>query len=283
MIILFLGLIGICLGSFVNALVWRLHEQDELRSKKPKDLKKQLSKLSISKGRSMCPHCKHQLHGKDLVPVLSWLSLGGKCRYCKKPISAQYPAVELLAGLLFVVSYVAWPYNLESVADIAAFGVWCLLLIGFLAHVVYDLRWYILLDKITLPLSVLGVLFVATVAFAQKDASIVVGSAVGAACIFGIFYGLFQLSGGKWIGGGDVKLAPLLGLLAGGLMESMLLLFVASTLGTLYAVAYAAVHKQKLHGTTAIPFGPFLIAACVIVVLFGGGIMSWYTDLLIVS
>lgn len=282
MIIGLLGLLGICLGSFVNALVWRLHEQDELKEKKPKDIKKRLNEISISRGRSMCPHCRHQLHAKDLVPVLSWLSVGGKCRYCRKPISAQYPIVELATGALFALSYVLWPYDLHNTFDIAAFATWLGILTGLIAHSIYDLRWFTLLDKITWPLTALGVLFVGLLAAAEGSMGIVAGPIIGAVTIFGLFFALFQISSGKWIGGGDVKLAPLLGLLAGGLLESMLLLFVASTLGTLFAVAEAVVRKKKLHGTTRIPFGPFLIAAAVIVVLFGSDIVTWYTDLLIV-
>src|SRR3954465_436221 len=104
MIIAVLVVLGLCLGSFVNALVWRLHEQEEGGSKKAA-----AKKLSIIKGRSMCPHCKHALKPIDLIPVISWLSLRGKCRYCSKPISIQYPIVELSTALLFVVSYIWWP------------------------------------------------------------------------------------------------------------------------------------------------------------------------------
>src|SRR4051812_13278636 len=100
MIIAVLIVFGLCLGSFVNALVWRVHEQEA--AKKPN------KKLSVLNGRSMCPHCEHELAAKDLIPVLSWLSLGGKCRYCHKPISKQYPLVELLTALLVVGSYIWW-------------------------------------------------------------------------------------------------------------------------------------------------------------------------------
>src|SRR3712207_2755294 len=88
---------GLCLGSFVNALVWRIHEQDILREKERLSSadKQRLEKLSISKGRSMCMHCGHELAAKDLVPVFSWLYLRGKCRYCKHVIPDS-PVAELL-------------------------------------------------------------------------------------------------------------------------------------------------------------------------------------------
>src|SRR5476651_645529 len=136
MIIVVLVVFGLCLGSFVNALVWRLHEQD----------KKQAKNLSILNGRSMCPNCKHELAAKDLVPVLSWLSLRGKCRYCGKPISVQYPLVEMVTSGLFVASYLWWPEVLHG-AQVAAFGLWLALLVGLMALLVYDLRWFLLPNR----------------------------------------------------------------------------------------------------------------------------------------
>src|SRR4051812_7602742 len=103
MIYAILVVLGLCFGSFVNALVWRIHEQAEQGSKK-KPNKSYIDKLSIRKGRSMCPHCRHELKALDLLPVVSWLALRGKCRYCGKPISVQYPLVELLTACLFVTS-----------------------------------------------------------------------------------------------------------------------------------------------------------------------------------
>src|SRR5665213_1631023 len=129
MIIVVLIVVGICLGSFVNALVWRIHEQaKETRRKKPDQA--YLKQLSISRGRSMCSACHHELAVKDLVPVLSWLSLGGKCRYCRKPIPDN-PLVELATSLLFVASYLWWPLELSSTAQISQFGLWLLLVVGF--------------------------------------------------------------------------------------------------------------------------------------------------------
>src|SRR5690348_8244818 len=115
MIVLLLGALGLGLGSFVNALVWRLHEQElaeeEPKHKRAKGKARQLSakELSIVSGRSMCPDCHHELAPQDLIPVLSWLWLRGKCRYCSKPISWQYPLVELVTAALFIVSYLSWP------------------------------------------------------------------------------------------------------------------------------------------------------------------------------
>ncbi|MEX2014368.1 MAG: prepilin peptidase, partial [Candidatus Saccharimonadales bacterium] len=99
-----LVLFGLSLGSFINALVWRLWQQENKKQKTKND-----RRYSILKGRSICPHCKHILQAKDLIPVLSWVLLRGKCRYCNKPISAQYPLVEAGTAALFILSYVFWP------------------------------------------------------------------------------------------------------------------------------------------------------------------------------
>lgn len=277
MVILFLILLGLCLGSFVNALVWRLREQSQTKSRAKKQ------ELSILKGRSVCPHCKHKLTLKDLVPVLSWLSLSGKCRYCKKPISKQYPAVEIVTAALLIVSYLAWPYTLFgwSGAEITIFGLWVLILTGLVALAVYDIKWFELPDKIVFPITVLGLIMVGLIASTYGDILIARDALIGVLLIFGIFCGLSIVSKGTWIGDGDVKLGILLGLLAGSLINGLLLLFVASVLGTLYSVVLGATGKQKFNRKMRIPFGPFLIAAAVVTVLFGIDITSWYSDFIL--
>jgi leader peptidase (prepilin peptidase)/N-methyltransferase len=268
MIIAVLVVLGLVLGSFVNALVWRVHEQDEH--------KKTDKKLSILHGRSMCPHCKHELATKDLIPVLSWLILGGKCRYCGKPISRQYPLVELLTAGFFVASYIWWPVDFGGVQT-AVFVVWLALLTGLVALLVYDVKWMLLPNRIIYPLSVLaGLLALLRIiddphpasAFLKMILAVVVGG--------GVFYVLFQMSGGKWIGGGDVKLGWLLGLAVGTPSKSLLLLFLASLLGSLSSIPLLMQGRVKRN--TTIPFGPFLIIAVIIVQLFGGDILDWYRN-----
>src|SRR5436190_6666628 len=98
MIFAVLAVLGLILGSFVNALVWRIHQQ-ELGKKN----------LPIVNGRSQCPHCHHVLAAKDLVPLFSWLYLRGKCRYCHQPISPMYPITELAMAAIFIILYAYWP------------------------------------------------------------------------------------------------------------------------------------------------------------------------------
>lgn len=273
MIVLILIVLGLCFGSFVNALTWRLHEQSKKHSKE--DAKK----LSIMKGRSICPHCHHQLAAKDLLPLVSWVLLRGKCRYCKKPISWRYPAVELLTTLLFVASYLYWPDKPFETYDWLNFGLWLVCLVGFVALLSYDIRWMLLPNKIVFPLfiPVLASVFAEAI-FSTKDMQPFIDAALGGLIGGGIFYILFQISGGKWIGGGDVKLGFLLGILIGGAEHAFLLLFMASLLGTLFILPLML--AKKITHKSRIPFGPFLIVAAVIVQLWGQDILNWYLDTL---
>lgn len=278
MIIAMLGILGVIFGSFVNALVWRLHEQELLLGKTTKAARKRRQELSIAKGRSMCPHCGHTLSPKDLVPVLSWLVLGGKCRYCRTPISWQYPAVELLTGALFALSFAAWPLDLHG-AGLFQFGCWLVFLVGFVALAVYDLHWFLLPDRIVLPLSLLAVLQTLVVALWGHSLAQLYQPLLAAAIIFGLFWLLFQASRGAWIGGGDVKLAICLGLLASTPLKSFMVIFFASLLGTLVSVPMLLRGKKSLK--LQIPFGPYLLAATIIVVLYGTAIADWYQRLLL--
>ena len=258
MVIAVLIVLGLCFGSFVNAFVWRLHEGRDW-----------------VKERSECVHCHHELAAKDLVPVLSWLWLRGKCRYCHKPISAQYPLIEASTAILFVLSWIYWPYLVQG-AQIVVFGLWLVILTGLIALLVYDLKWMLLPNKLVFPLTGLAATMQLMIILSNwqgwgKLLSIAIAVLIGG----GIFYILFQLSDGRWIGGGDVKLGFLLGLLAGTPAKSLLVIFLAGLLGSLVSLPLIA--SKKLGRTSTIPFGPFLIVAGIIAVLFGNQIIDWYT------
>ncbi|MGH7241227.1 MAG: prepilin peptidase [Candidatus Saccharimonadales bacterium] len=273
MIVAALVVLGLCWGSFVNALVWRVHEQS-LETTKKRPNKKRLRELSIVQGRSMCPDCKHELGPQDLIPVLSWLSLGGKCRYCRKPISWQYPLVELLTAGLFVASYMWWPSSLTGWAWLP-FGLWLMLLVGLVALTVYDLRWMLLPNRIVYPLSAVALTLACVQALqAAHHWQAVLNTAIAVAIGGGIFYVLFQVSAGKWIGGGDVRLGWLLGLVMATPSRSFLFLFLAAIAGSVVSVPLLLIKKAKKD--TVIPFGPFLIAGAIVTQLFGASIISWY-------
>lgn len=278
MITLVLLIIGLCFGSFVNALTWRIHEQVSLSSKKkPSNKDKELaSRLSVLSGRSMCPNCKHVLSAFDLVPVLSYLSLKGKCRYCKTPISGQYPLVELITALLFAASYVWWPVPITG-AQVALFVVWLIMLIGLVALGVYDLKWMKLPNRIIYPLTWLALATAIIRITAASSPLKALGDVILAVLVGGgVFYVLFQVSQGKWIGGGDVRLGALLGLSLPNPGSAILLLLVASVSGTLFSLPLLAL--KRLKRDSVIPFGPFLILGAIIVQLFGQTILLWYQN-----
>lgn len=261
-------ILGLCFGSFVNALVWRIYKQETLKHKT------QNTKYSVITGRSMCVNCGHTLAWYDLLPVLSWVSLGGRCRYCHKPISWQYPLVELAAAGLFVLSYLRWPLELMG-AQLGLFGLWLALLVGFMALVVYDLRWMLLPNRIVFPLQAVAAVYV-LLAFGLggADWGVLSGAVAGVICSSGFFYVLYRVSAGKWIGGGDVKLAVVLGLVLGGAFEALLMLFIASLFGSMFGIPLLIQGKAKAN--SKLPFGPFLILATIITYLFGAGILAWY-------
>lgn len=265
MIIVVLVVLGLALGSFTNAAVWRIHEQTKQRKNK---------KLSILHGRSMCPNCKHTLEAKDLIPVLSWLGLRGKCRYCGKPISWQYPLVELLMAVLFVSSYLLWPYGLALVGNKLIFGFWLLILVFFMILLIYDLKWMLLPNRVVYPLIMLAGIEVITISVLSRSPTPAIAGFWGVLCLFGLFYVLFQISKGKWIGGGDVKLAIALGLIVGGPIPAFLVLFIASLLGVIVSIPLLVQGKRGY--SSRVPFGPFLIVATILVYIFGGMFVKWY-------
>ncbi len=284
MIIAILVVVGLCFGSFVNALVWRLHEQAEVASKlsrseknpskKTRELRVEQQRLSVLKGRSMCPDCHHELAAVDMVPVISWLALRGRCRYCGHPIMPQYPLVELVTAGLFVASYIWWPVAFGT-AQTAIFALWLLLITGLMALLVYDIRWKLLPSRLIYPLSAIATFMAITaIATAHSPWAAVLNAILAVAVGGGLFYALFQASSGKWIGGGDVRLGFLLGLVAITPARSFLFIFLAALLGSLLSLPLLATKRLKRNST--IPFGPFLIIALIVVQLFGTAILNWY-------
>lgn len=271
MIYVVLIVFGLCIGSFVNALVYRVHEQSK-KSKKPK------KELSILNGRSMCVHCHHELVWKDLVPVLSWLSLGGKCRYCRKKISWQYPLVELVTAGLFVLSYVYWPESsMFSLRDVINFTSWLAVIAGLVALSVYDLRWMLLPNRIMYPMTVLALglaVFNIISEPAGQHLELLLNTFYAVLIAGGLFYLLFQVSSGRWIGGGDVKLGLLIGLLLQDPYKAFLALLTASLLGVI--VIIPGLLLGRVTARSKLPFGPFLIAGLIIAYIFGADVIEWY-------
>lgn len=252
---LVLFIFGLCFGSFINALVWRI------RTKRP-----------IANDRSECPNCHHKLAGHDLIPVLSWVILKGRCRYCKKPISAQYPLVELITAALFVLSYWNWE-QLTSSVNYLQLAVWLLILVVAIALAVYDLKWMLLPNRLMASLAIAGGLFMVVSTIASQDWSILTNSLIAAFAASGFFYALFAFSAGRWMGGGDVKLVFIIGIIL-GVAKTLVALLIAFNSAAILSVIL--ILSKKLGRKSLLPFGPFLIAGLIVAQLYGRAIVDWY-------
>jgi prepilin signal peptidase PulO-like enzyme (type II secretory pathway) len=259
MIYLLLAVLGLVMGSFLHAVVWRIHAHKD-----------------FVKDRSRCDHCNHVLAWYDLVPVASWLSLGGKCRYCHKKITWHHPAIEVATAALFLLSYVAWPYAFDASFSVELFVLWLAILVFCVALSVYDLRWMLLPDVMTYPLMVIGLVFgVVRFAGIEQQGALQVATSLllGVATLAGLYGALYAVSRGKWVGFGDVKLGVFMGLALGGPF-SVVALMAANILGVLVIVPGLA--SGRLNRKSRLPFGPFLIAGFIIAALFGAAIIDWY-------
>ena len=270
MLVVILLVLGLGFGSFVNALVWRLRQQ-ETKTSNP----------SIVNGRSMCPSCRHQLAARDLVPIFSWLSLSGRCRYCHQPISAQYPLVEAIAAVVFVSSYIFWPVALHGAGQIDLFVTWLAASIGLLALAIYDSRWMILPSKIIYPAAAVAIAgrLAYVIGFESAKIHAAITWILGIAVASGLFWVLFTVSSGKWIGYGDVRLGLVTGTLLASPAKSFLMIFVASLAGSVFILPQLLAGRRK--ADSKLSYGPFLIAATFIVLLFGDSIINYYKDLVL--
>jgi prepilin signal peptidase PulO-like enzyme (type II secretory pathway) len=282
-IAIILAVLGLFLGSFAGASVWRLRAR-QLRidakngEKVPKADKAQVAKLkknSILSDRSVCLHCGHQLAWYDLVPLVSWLELGGKCRYCKKPIGTFEPYVELATAAFFLASYLFWPLQFTSNFAVMEFVIWLIAGVGLITLAVYDLKWFLLPNPIVFSLIGLGVINSALV-LAHDSFSLKTAIGIVTACGFlsGLYYLIYIGSRHQWVGFGDVKLGLALALLLADWQLAALALFLANAIGTV--IFLPLMLGGKIKRQAHIPFGPFLIAGWFFAGLFGSQIISLY-------
>ena len=238
---------GLVIGSFLNVVVYRVP-----------------NKISISKGRSYCPKCEHKILNRDLIPVLSYIILGGKCRHCKEKISIRYPLVELATGLLALGIVLVKGIFLEALVIFAIGAV-------LIAITLIDF------DTMTIPNSLIIALIplVLAGAYLSGDWNIR-GRIIGAIIIsLPMYISLYFVKDS--FGGGDIKLFAVLGFYLG--WEKILLtVFIASITAAIIGISMMKFKNENIKGKH-IPFGPYICAAAMIAVLFGDGILSWYLGL----
>jgi leader peptidase (prepilin peptidase) / N-methyltransferase len=269
------GLLGLCVGSFLNVVIHRLPkmmEQEwllqcaELRGETPPEV----APLSLARPRSRCPHCGHRITAMENIPLISYLLiLKGKCSGCGQRISPRYPVVELLTGLLS--AYVAWHFGPTLQAAAALLLIWALI-----ALAVIDLDTQLLPDSITLPLLWLGLLFNLSGGFVDL-ASAVLGAMTGYLALWSVYW-LFKLATGKeGMGYGDFKLLSALGAWLGWQMLPAIILL-SSVVGAIVGIALIVAAR---HGRNVpIPFGPHLAAAGAIALFWGDTLTQRYLGLL---
>lgn len=242
MIILLVFITGLMFGSFYNVIICRIPEGG-----------------SIVFPGSHCPKCQKKLGVLDLIPVLSWLFLKGKCRYCGERISIQYPLVELLTGLLFVLLYIKFGLTLK-------FIIFLLLVSVLLISSVIDLRYKIIPNKITYPSIVIGIML----AVFSNHISIL-ASLLGILVSAGFLFLLALFYKGRGMGMGDVKLAAVIGAVLGWEF-TILGIFIGSFVGAVVGVVliYSGIIERK----TRIPFGPLISLGVLISIFYGEEIIN---------
>ncbi|MEK9159135.1 MAG: prepilin peptidase [Patescibacteria group bacterium] len=238
---------GLLVGSFLSMLLPRLH----------------FGEKGIFAGRSHCANCKKTLRARDLIPLLSYLWLRGKCHACKDRISFWYPVTELVSALLFAALYLQ-VQNWELFAWLAP-HFFVLLFIFF-----YDLRYQEIHDLILLP--AIAYAFFANIWIGDVQSGLL-GAAVGTT-----FFALqYLLSRGKWIGSGDLRIGAFMGFLLAWPM-TLLAIMMSYIIGSIVSVYLLA--TKAATGKTAIPLGPFLVLGTVLAFFFGDPILDLYLSLL---
>ena len=252
------GVFGLAVGSFLNVVIYRVPAGE-----------------SVVSPPSRCPSCGAPIRHRHNIPVVGWLLLRGKCFDCKTPISARYPLVEAATGVLFAT--LTWrllavdkPWALAAYLYLAAAGI---------ALAMIDIDVQRLPDKIVLPsYAVVAVLLTLAAAGAQ-DWWPLARAGIGAAAVF-VFYFVLAFAYPAGMGFGDVKLAGVLGALMGYLSWSapIVATFGAFLLGAIVGLVLIATRRGGRK--TAIPFGPFMIAAALTTVFAGSWLADGYLQLL---
>lgn len=262
---LLLFIFGLIIGSFLSVIVSRIETGE-----------------GFLFGRSHCPKCKKRIRSYDLVPLLSFMVLRGRCRACEKRISPFYPLIEFITGASFAALF--WRFaDVFSGANFYVFlGLHLVIIASLIALFFYDWFYYMIPDKILAPVSAIVLIFALANIFlapitgsdffiysAHSILSLILGVVVGG----GFFLVLVLLSGEKWIGWGDVKLGAFLGLFL-GFPSILIALFFSFISGSIVSLVLVLLKKKKMKDT--IPFGPFLVVAALVALFAGKWIIGWY-------
>ena len=258
--ICFIFLLGISIGSFISVIVDRIKKGEK----------------GIFMGRSMCPKCRKKLGAAELIPIISYVLLRGKCRHCGKPISMHYPALELFSGLTFVTIFMNFPF-INDIAgggytiyypSLLKFGIYIVYAVFFIAIFFYDLLNSEIPDVFLFPLiglTLIGSLILGTPGIFSMAIALII-----ALIIFG---GQYLLSGGTWLGEGDVYFAVAMAF-AFGWQLLLIAIFLTYIIGGIAALVLLT--TKKVSKKSHIPFAPFLVLGTLLTIFFGERILNWY-------
>lgn len=288
--IIVLGFVGLCFGSFAGAQVWRLRAWQLAIDRAEgedydKNEYKQLTKLTKHKGvddRSRCLSCAHQLAWYDLLPLVSWLSTRGRCRYCKQKIGIFEPLIEIGTAIFFVTSYLVWPVDIFEPLAAIQFALWLVSGVMLAILFAYDAKWFLLPNRVVFPLIAVSAVYSALNLVGLEPSAIgpaIVSVGASVAILSGLYLAIWFVSKGQWIGFGDVKLGLALGLLLGQWELAFLALFVANLIGCI--IVLPGIITRKLTRTTQVPFGPMLVLGFLVAAWWGQPIIGWYLSMTI--
>jgi leader peptidase (prepilin peptidase)/N-methyltransferase len=271
-VIVVAGILGLLIGSFLNVVAYRIPAHVSLMRE------------------SRCPHCDVAIKPWQNVPVLSWLVLRGRCASCGEPISIRYPIVEAVTGIAFAGVAAAWlavwsPFALTAAEATGA----ALILVAYLYFAaisivltLIDLDTARLPNVIVLPSYIVGIALLAVGSWLTGEWAALLRAAIGMAALYA-FYFLLRLVRPGAMGGGDVKLAGVVGLYLGYVGWGALAVgaFAAFLLGGLYGLALLAVRKAGRK--SRIPFGPWMLTGAWVGIFTGEAVGRWYVDLYLPS
>ncbi|NOZ92837.1 prepilin peptidase [bacterium 3DAC] len=256
-ILLLIFLIGASIGSFLNVVIYRIPRGE-----------------SIVYPPSKCPYCGHKLAWYDMIPILSYIMLGGKCRYCGKRISPLYPAIEFITGLWTVIVFVlVFPQGIDAFVEVLVFGYFAIVLS------VIDMQLYILPNKILLPMAVFEVAWTLFAFALGWETLLDIRNRVIGSLVLLVFFLIIYYLVPDGMGEGDVKLSPIIGWFL-GFPKIVPWFFIAFGLGALVGIVFMLMTKIfKGESKHVVPFGPFMLWGAVLAWFYGIPIILWYRRL----
>lgn len=257
-------ILGASVGSFISVVIHRINKNQK----------------GIFFGRSKCPSCKKQLISLDLIPILSYAILKGKCRYCKQPISRNYLYLEIFTALLFVSIFLKFNFIINNVEGL--YSINTSLLIQFILHLVYsifliaiffyDLEFMVIPDLFLFPF--IGISLISSLVMGNPN---LINLLLAGIIMLIFFGGQILVSKGKWLGEGDLYLALSIGFILGWKL-TLIFIVITYLIGAITSIVLL-VNKQ-VKSKSQIAFAPFMVLATLVTFFFGDQILAWYLQTL---